>query len=271
MLCVLTPRASAQIIDMRTGLAVDEPVLLQLLRQQDIVLLGELHDNGQHHAVRGAFIAQLARPNTTVIAEHLPRSAWVRPLGDTRSSLEAVGFDANAWGWPLYEPLFGSILGHSLSLRGGNLAKGDSKKLVKQGDTALSATVAQAIKRAPLSATATSQLEQDLIQGHCGKLPARYLAPMQLVQRATDASMAEALLAFQPSVLVAGNGHVRKDYGVPQVLLALAPQLKVMSVGFEERGSDPALLLESRSGRYDFIWITDSVERDDPCEHLQLK
>jgi hypothetical protein len=197
--------------------------------------------------------------------------AWVRPASDTLASLEAAGFDAKAWGWPVHAALFDSILERSLSLRGGNLAKGDAKKLVKQGDSVLAAPVAQAIQRAPLAVAAASQLEQDLNQGHCGKLPARYLAPMQLVQRATDASMAEALLAFQPSVLVAGNGHVRKDYGVPQVLLALAPQLKVISVGFEEWDGDPALLLESRIGRYDFVWISDSLERADPCEHLQLK
>jgi len=53
-------------------------------------------------------------------------------------------------------------------------------------------------------------LEQDLIEGHCGKLPPAYLKPMMLVQRLTDISMARVLLERSSGILLAGNGHIRK-------------------------------------------------------------
>ena len=94
---------------------------------------------------------------------------------------------------------------------------------------------------------------------------------MRLVQRATDVSMAETLLSHRPAVLVAGNGHVRKDYGVPQVLASLDPALKMASVGFYEDGANRKELVQSLAGRYDYVWLTDRAERSDPCEGFQLK
>jgi uncharacterized iron-regulated protein len=83
--------------------------------------------------------------------------------------------------------------------------------------------------------------------------------------------MTTALLDHRPSVLVAGNGHVRKDYGVPQVINALAPSLKTSAVGFYEGGRDSGELIQSLAGRYDYVWLTDGAERSDPCENFKLQ
>jgi hypothetical protein len=45
----------------------------------------------------------------------------------------------------------------------------------------------------------------------------------------------------------------------------------VVSVGFLERGGDLQELLQSTSGQYDYIWITERAERKDPCENFKLK
>jgi uncharacterized iron-regulated protein len=94
---------------------------------------------------------------------------------------------------------------------------------------------------------------------------------MRFAQRITDLSLTHALLDNRPAVLVAGNGHVRKDYGVPQILSSVNPSLKVISIGFLEQGSDPKDLLHSVAGQYDFIWITERAERKNPCENFNLK
>ncbi len=273
----------AQVIDLRTGEEISEQILAERLRQQDIVLLGELHDNARHHQLRGELIARFARPGTTVVAEHLPTGAELVSATSSstasatssaialRDDLEAAGFDARGWGWPLHQPLFTDILAAGLPLVGGNLPKGFSKQLMTAGDTALSDALAGPYRQAPLAPQAQARLDRDLIDGHCGQLPAKYIAPMRLVQRAADISMANALLTNVPAVLVAGNGHVRRDYGVPQVIEAMAPLLKISAVGFYERGGDRQELIKSLASRYDYVWLTEAAGRSDPCENFKIK
>lgn len=270
-LLLVADLACAQIIDLRTGQALSEPTLVGHLRQQDVVLLGELHDNAQHHALRGRLITQLARENLTVVAEHLPADARVKTEGVLLSDLQAAGFDDKGWGWPLHALLFDAVRAASLPLVGGNLPKGFSKRLYSEGEAGLPAPLAQIYRAATLDAKASERLNQDLIDGHCGKLPAKYLQPMQLVQRVTDLSMAQALLDHKPSVLLAGNGHVRKDYGVPQVLRALVPSLKFVSVGFYENDQPLEELVKSFGGRYDIVWLTEPAQRTDPCADFKMK
>ena len=174
--------------------------------------------------------------------------------GEVGSDLEAAGFNPSGWGWPLHQPLFESVLGRGYALIGGNLPAGFSKELVAQGQAAMTLSMAKSYEQSTLPDLARARLEQDLVDGHCGKLPEKYLAPMKLVQRATDISMATAL-----------------DYGVPQVLFALDPSLKIATVGFYEKGTDRAELIKSLAGRYDFVWLTDTAQRSDPCEDFKLK
>ena len=263
--------AAAQILDLTSGKEISVEVLAERLRSADVVLLGELHDNPHHHQARASLIPQFATNKTTIVAEHLPTGRRVTSTGASLSDLEAAGFNRNGWGWPLHQPLFESVLGRGYALIGGNLPAGFSKELMSQGQAAMPLPMARAYEQAVLLSPARSRLEQDLIDGHCGKLPDKYLAPMKLVQRATDISMATALITHRPSVLVAGNGHVRRDYGVPQVLSALEPSLKISSVGFYEGGTDRAELIKSLAGRYDFVWLTDDTQRTDPCADFTLK
>ncbi len=262
---------AAEILDLASGKEISEPVLAERLRSADIVLLGELHDNPFHHQARAGFIPRFANVKTTIVAEHLPAGGRVTSTGEAGSDLEAAGFNRSGWGWPLHQPLFESVLGGGYALIGGNLPAGFSKELMTQGQGAMALPMARSYEQSSLPDPARAQLEQDLVDGHCGKLPEKYLAPMKLVQRATDISMATALLAHRPAVLIAGNGHVRRDYGVPQVLSALDPSLKIRSIGFYESGTDRKELIKSLAGRYDFVWLTDKVERGDPCEDFNLK
>jgi uncharacterized iron-regulated protein len=261
----------ARIIDLHTEQEMTEQMLVERLRTQDVVLLGELHDNAQHHALRAGLISQIKRDKLSVIAEHLPSGVRVKRAGALLSDLEAAGFDAKGWQWPLHSPLFDAVLAANMPLIGGNLPKGFSRQLFEQGESALPAPMARAYQTASLNPEASRHLDQDLIDGHCGKLPDKYLQPMRLVQRATDLSMAQALLDHAPSVLLAGNGHVRKDYGVPQALAALTPALKLTAVGFYEADTPREELVKSLRGRYDIVWISEPAERSDPCENFKIK
>jgi uncharacterized iron-regulated protein len=66
-------------------------------------------------------------------------------------------------------------------------------------------------------------------------------------------------------VLLAGNGHVRRDLGVPRWLSA-ADQARVFAVGFLEEG-DPEGLAEA----FDAVVHTARAERSDPCAAFESR
>ena len=108
--------------------------------------------------------------------------------------------------------------------------------------------------------------EREALQmaAHCNALPESMLAGMVMGQRLRDAALARAVVqAFQvsggPVAVITGNGHARKDWGIPAALDQAAPALSILSIGqFETtpQGNAP----------YDLYLVTDPAERDDPCK-----
>lgn len=269
------PGASAR-LQTASGEALPSGALAARVRAADVVLLGELHDNHHHHARRGDLLASLAP--AMLVAEHLPRGAEAQLRRDVtgtdlRDALKAAGFDDRGWGWPLHEPLFTAAAHAGHRLQGGNLPREAARQVVREGPQALPPELRRLLEAAPLDPAAQAALERDLLVSHCGQLPVTRLPGMVWAQRGRDAAMVAALVAARdgrtpataavaaPVVLLAGNGHVRRDYGVPQLLRQLHPGLRVLAIGFAEeggRGSEDA-------GLYDIVWTTPAVRREDPC------
>lgn len=245
----------------------------------DLVLLGEWHDAPAHHALRGRWIAaQTGRGAAlALVAEHLERGrAVVWRGGDEaalRDSLVGAGFDPRGWGWPLHAPLFAAAAAAAVPTQGGNLPADAARRIAREGAPALPADIAALLAAAPLPPAAEAALRADLVAGHCGHIGGERLDRMLLAQRARDAAMAIALVTAWdaqraagragPVLLVAGNGHVRRDFGVPQLLAVLRPGLRVQAVGFGEHARDPA-------GPFDRIERTADVAREDPCRAFRL-
>lgn len=266
--CATPAVAPDRRVDVASGRDITRAELLAALRQADVVLLGEQHDNPHHHQRRGELLADLG-PQAVVVAEQLPRGARVAPGADLRARLEAAGFDAAAWGWPLYRPLFEPPLAAGLPVLGGNAPRDLARQVARAGPSAWPDGLRPLLEAAPLSAAAQAALDQDLVDGHCGQLPAARVPAMRAAQRARDASMAQALLdalaaGARPAVLLAGNGHVRNDHGVPQLLRAARPSLRVASVGFGEPGGAAA------GAPYTWLWLTPAVVRKDPCAGFRM-
>lgn len=263
--CASTGGAPARVFDTASGRALTRDELLSRLRSAQHVLLGELHDSALHHQLRGDLIQALG-PRVQVVAEHLSFGKVLAT--DTTAALlarlEAAGFAARNWRWPLHEPLFGPVAAAGLPLRGGNAELAVVRQVAREGEAAIPADLQALLQRAPLSPQAQDRLDADLVRGHCGHLSAARAPAMRAAQRTRDASMALALMqaaraGASPAVLVAGNGHVRKDFGVPQLLRVLQPEAITVSVGFVEGERPPP------DAPYDIVWLTAATERSDPC------
>ncbi|MCA0243167.1 MAG: ChaN family lipoprotein [Proteobacteria bacterium] len=271
--CAATPAAAEdRIVDTASGREIGRGELVARLRAADLVLLGEQHDNVHHHRRRAALITELsAAPGaaTVIVAEHLPRGQRVGPGAEPLSRLQAAGFDPKGWGWPQHEGLFAPLLAAGIPVLGGNAPLDVVRAVARQGDAALPPDLAAAIAAAPLPPAAQAALDHELLDSHCGQLPAARVPAMRAAQRLRDASMAAALLAAadagaKPALLVAGNGHVRSDLGVPVLLRAQRPALRIVSVCFVE--SDASTM------PCDYRWITPGppTPRQDPCAGFKM-
>jgi uncharacterized iron-regulated protein len=240
----------------------EEDSLLQALKAARFRLLGEVHDNPEHHAIRARLLDALGRAGLkpAVAFEQFDsrHDTALQALLRTRKVISAedvanaVQFDRKGWNWDFYRPLVETALRHGMPLRAANLSRAEAMQIARESRPV----------HGKWSPALEEQLRDYLFEGHCRALPGSAMAGMALAQRARDLTMAKALL--EPSrdgaVLIAGNGHVRKDFGVPIHL----PADGVVSVGFleaEPEGPAP----------YDFVRVTAAVPRPDPCETLRRK
>jgi uncharacterized iron-regulated protein len=168
--------------------------------------------------------------------------------------------------------VFAAALDGGATLAGGNLSRADASRLVRGGTSQAPADLRELIDPV-LDKSWTAEHQAELLRqvdvGHCGALPASMLAPMALAQRARDAALALAMVqaAHRAApgarvVLIAGNGHVRRDIGVPHDLAALDATARALSVAFVELDDGRPAAVDAP---YDAVWFTPRAERPDPC------
>jgi uncharacterized iron-regulated protein len=248
------------------------------------VLLGEKHDNPDHHRLQALVLKGLVdtgeRPRVAFEMLEVDRQAAVdgyrKTAGASASGFgAALGWDAS--GWPPfreYQPIFEVAFSARLDIVAANLEHELARGLVHAGLAALPPERAALLDlERPFPPALDGALREELGADHCGMLPDNLLEPMALAQHARDAQMARALLdggETKPGVLVAGGGHVRRDRGVPYYL-ALHGANSVVTIDFEEVTAN-----ENDAARYvrvspdgaaavDFVWFTPRASDGDPC------
>jgi uncharacterized iron-regulated protein len=270
--------------DARAGRTHDRAGLAAACARAELVLLGEVHDNPDHHRLQRelahAMVAAGRRPAIALESldrEHqdaLDRARAERP-GDAAYVADAARFDRRGWHWPFYEPLVALALANDLPLVAANLSRRDAFAVVERGYGALGPGEAARIGLdAAWPAAQAAAVEAAMRDGHCGKLPERIVPGMAAAQRARDAVLADGMLArsgADGAILVAGNGHVQRDVGVPVHLAARAPGRSVLAVGILEvidGAVRPEAYVAPAAGsapRFDLAVFTPRIDRPDPC------
>ncbi len=278
-----------RIWNVREGRWADEETLEAALAKADFVLLGETHDNPDHHLLQAklvlAVVAAGRRPALAFEMLDTGRQAAVdEAQARAPRSADALA-DAVDWahsGWPdfsLYRPVFAAAAEAGLSVLATNLSREQAHRLVAHGPSALEPGLRRLLDRAgPLSEDAERAMREEMSASHCGQLPESLLDSMVLAQRARDAQMAERLLWAvdgRGAVLIAGTGHVRTDRGVPAHLVREAQGRRVVAVAFLEvspEGRAPqAYAAEFGPGPlpFDYVVFTPVARRADPCQELR--
>jgi uncharacterized iron-regulated protein len=262
---------------------VAESTLFAGLAQADFVLLGEQHDNPDHHRLQAKAIAALVRarrkPSVALEMFEPTDDALVDHYrADPHATADGLGhvlaWEKTGWpAWSAYAPIAQVAFEAGLPLRSANLPRSIVRRIAHEGITALPAdAVARLGLDQPLAPALEASLEEELRDSHCGQLAESMVGPMALAQRARDGQMALRLIALgAPAVLIAGAGHARVDRGVPVRLHAAQPNARVVSVAFVEVDSrrsapqDYASRFGTTTLPFDFVWFTPRASDDDPC------
>ncbi len=257
--------------------------VLQQLSAADIVLLGETHDNPDHHAIEATVLDAFAAKGSAVLVLEqydLEQQSALDAIarsgdGDTVRLAALQRLMGSGWEWPAYQPLLATALHRGLPVVAANASRATLRPVSKEGFAALGPGRATQLGLATgWSAAQQSLLGSEIADGHCGRLPAPAVAAIAIAQRARDALMAERILAqaTAPVVAILGRGHVRHDLAVPVYLRQRAGNRRFVSVGLVEAGDSAAAADYDRSSLgalYDFILFTKPVIRKtDPCAGL---
>ena len=274
--------------DVARGAFVDEATVLARLAASRYVLLGEKHDNADHHRLQAravqSMVAAGRRPAvvfemfTSAQAAALARHLAERPR-DAAGIADAVNWKASGWpDWAWYQPIAAAALDAGAPVVASNFDADQLRALRRDGYAALDrAFVARYQLDAPLPAETDRVLTKVRRYSHDGHAPYRIVPGMIAVQRARDARFADTMVGAggNGAVLIAGAGHVRNDRGVPAFLRRVAPpDATIVTIGFlevETRHARPRDYAGRFDGAlpFDYVWFTPATSDVDPCEEFR--
>ena len=259
--------------------------LVSLLSATDYLLLGEKHDNPDHHRLRLELLQTLLQSQqpsllvmemiTTDQQSAVDALASSEPLPASDQWPALLDWD-EGWTWTFYQPLIDLAISRNARMLAGNISADNMMQIYRSTQTSQTAQV--------LSPAQLDRLAREIDLSHCGMLPESQIPAMVRVQQARDRQMADALTSsgqFRQRILVAGNYHIRYDVSVPNYLAAAQTDSstpvnaagRMLNLAFLE--VDPALTepqayVADAGGQrvYDLVWFTPAVRADDYCADM---
>ena len=254
-----------RIIELRTGAVLTPAQLVERLAKAPRVLVGERHDNPDQHALQLWLLRALAtrRAQGSLLLEMLNPDQQARvdrlraAIAAGQSPRDLLGELAwqRGWAWSLYGPLLQYALRQPYPVLAANLDRAEIGRIYSQAPALAGLAAAEPVRAALLA---------QIRQSHCNLLPESQLPAMLVVQQQRDRRMAEAMLAApEPSLLLAGAFHVRRDLGVPLHLADLGAAAGTQVLLLAELG-------ESVDGyAADYLWYTPAQPAQDHCAKLR--
>lgn len=229
------------------------------LARRRVVLLGEHHDNPDHHRWQLHTVAALAGrvPNITLGFEMFPRRVqpildqWVRGDLSEGEFLQKVDWDS-IWSFDVqyYLPLFHFARLHRVSMIALNVDRALFNRVAHAGWDAVPAAEREGIETpAPPSKDYLRYLAGSFLRHNSGDAPGqdkvtdlqgqrflRFVQGQQLWDRAMAQAIAGVARASDASVVVGiiGSGHLTHGYGVPAQLADLGVTNTAVAVPWDE-------------------------------------
>jgi uncharacterized iron-regulated protein len=276
-----SPPPAGRIFATATRAEITPGALARALGDADVAILGEIHDNPDHHAAQAWLVGEI-RP-AALAFEMIPATmeatlADLRRADATRDGI-AAALDWRARGWPdfaLYAPIMEAV--PDAAITGGEVARDDLRTAMRDGAAMAGASLGEGSARFGLGIAPTASeratMAAEQMAAHCDALPRNVAVRMIEAQRLRDAALADAVLralgSGRPVALITGNGHARVDRGAPLYLRRAAPGLDVASLGLVEAAEEAdgwhaAAFAGGGPPLDDYVWVTAPRPREDPC------
>lgn len=272
---------AGKIWDMNSRSYIDEATLFSRISAANVLLLGETHDNPQHHdnqqKLLKARIGSGMRP--ALVMEQMDaesQSALDQALAgsDRDNVLKSVTGLIKFNDWQFYSPLLAIAIDNKLPVIAANIPRQRLQPAIWRGYAAYDAGE---LKRLAVEEVWSERRQNYLAAhmggAHCGQIRDELRTGLARSQRLRDALMADSAVSSigRGVVAIVGRDHARRDIGLPLYFAARAPSARIFSVGFVEvspEAADPeAYEAESATGDapYDVIWFTPRAGRTNPC------
>ncbi|MEL7304148.1 MAG: ChaN family lipoprotein [Pseudomonadota bacterium] len=270
------------------------PALVDQIAAADIILIGELHDSALHHQVQACVLKLSAATKMP------PAVVWEHLTTDQQDTLDAFAKSGDrsadafakavAWdksGWPpfkLFRPIVDVALSSNLPMYGGNVRGPVLMKAARSRGRDVPDALRPLLERkgAMLDEAASASLRDELVKSHCNMLPANAIDSMIFAQQFRDVQLAkvtaDAFVKHGRVVVIAGNGHVRGDRGVPFHLKRFTPEARVLTIIQHETATPgtfpkdaPRQDFGQLAGRLlsDVMVATSETKREGACEMMQ--
>jgi uncharacterized iron-regulated protein len=255
-----------------------------------ILLLGEVHDNPEHHKLRAHLVAatSISRLRPAVVMEQIRddqgpilQAYLARAFASAGGIGEALEWSKSGWpDWKFFQPIAEVALAARLPILPGDAPREQIKMLARGGRVGLGEAGLALVRMGEgLPQPLVDALNEELVGSHCGAVPASAFGNMNVAQRYRDAHLARAIVSAAEkhggAFLLAGNGHVRTDRGVPWYVRQMASDrriLAVMLVEVEDGKIDPAAYVPRApdgAPAADYVLFTPRHDRADPCEKMR--
>lgn len=251
--------------DIRNQRFVEAESVLDAAPAGSWLLLGETHENLDHHEIETLFVEYLASQSRMGALALEMANLEQQDLLDQaqRGTLEITPENLNwqkGWPWEWYKAPVTAGLEQASRVVATDLTR--DAKMDAYRDSELEVPASEAYKEFMLDL---------LYESHCGQMPKSQLGSMLRVQYARDKNMRETLLANthsdKPNLMLAGTVHTRYDIGIPYWSKELKSKTLLMIAATDN--TDPSAYYPdsySTDAVADYILFTPPTEYESGCK-----
>jgi uncharacterized iron-regulated protein len=265
------PPGTGQILELQTGARLFFDELIHSLSSKDVVFIGEIHDNPDHHLIQVQILQALLNrwgPDVVVGMEFFPRPVqesldlYIKGAWTESEFLAAVDWP-RLWGYDyhLYRPLMLEARERSIRVLALNAPSEVVKRVAREGLSALTPDERARIARdIDLGDSAHREFVRKAFGEHT-HADLKSFDNFYAAQAVWDETMAETISSHLEAkggkmVVFAGNGHIIHKFGIPDRVARRTPVPMATVVPYPV-----GEYAEGERGLADYLWLTPAYPR----------
>ncbi|MBW2354085.1 MAG: ChaN family lipoprotein [Deltaproteobacteria bacterium] len=255
-----------RIVDLREGKSISFDGLMDRMGAKDLIFVGEVHDNPEHHLIEVQILQGLmARYGPVAVAmefvDHTRQGVLDRYLAEKVSEtdfLKDLGWNGE-WSFPyhFYRPIILLSRQGSRALLGINAPDRIVKKVARSGLKSLDpGERALVAKEIDLGNQAHREYLRQVFEGHSEHHQLKNFEYFYEAQCVWEETMAENIARYLADkggkmVVFTGSGHIRERFGIPERVLR---RLRVKSATILLLALTERTVLNRKMA--DYVWLT---------------